>query len=214
MRLFHCGTQTELEVDLMNCEQGVTWCTPAAPCRIHALYGFLRTAGHIAPRTSLDDRPPEPPALPPIWCWRREPGETLWADTNSMVNHSRVEVEHGALWLLDTCSWCAEGNPRVRSSVVDCYVHIDTPVGRKVCAAWKVGGRFGTGWYLTGDPRQVPGIFADHCFWCSGTGRVAFPEWGGDGPGQSTPCPRCGGTGHLPDPPASFPRECEFGRID
>ena len=248
------GTQTEIDVDLERCEQADP-CAYDHTCRIHRLYGFLKRAGYIAQRTSLDDGPPAPqfkwgepwvppclwpqhplgckcnwetlrtarparPALPPIWAWRREPGETLWADTNSMVNHSHIEVEDGALWLLDTCPWCAVGNPRLRSSVTDCFVHTDTPVGRKVCSGWKVGGLVGTSWYLTGDPRQIPagrhflpeGFASDHCFWCGGTGRVMASDPGEAG--QSNPCPRCEGTGHLPDPPPSFPRECEFGRID
>jgi phage FluMu protein Com len=34
------------------------------------------------------------------------------------------------------CPWCAEGNPRVRSSVEPtAFVHTDTPVGRVVCTA-------------------------------------------------------------------------------
>ena len=35
---------------------------------------------------------------------------------------------------LVTCPWCAENNPRVRSSVNESsHVHTDTPVGRQVC---------------------------------------------------------------------------------
>lgn len=33
------------------------------------------------------------------------------------------------------CNWCAQGNPRVRSSVSDAWVHTDTPVGRVICRA-------------------------------------------------------------------------------
>lgn len=32
-----------------------------------------------------------------------------------------------------SCKWCEEGNPRVRSSVSEAFVHTDTPVGRAVC---------------------------------------------------------------------------------
>jgi hypothetical protein len=32
-----------------------------------------------------------------------------------------------------TCSWCAEGFARVRSSVSSNFIHTDTPVGRVVC---------------------------------------------------------------------------------
>lgn len=35
------------------------------------------------------------------------------------------------------------------------------------------------------------------CPVCGGSGRKHFPEWGGDGPGQSTPCQTCHGTGKL-----------------
>jgi hypothetical protein len=31
------------------------------------------------------------------------------------------------------CRWCAEGNPRIPSSVSDVFVHTDTPVGRVLC---------------------------------------------------------------------------------
>lgn len=31
------------------------------------------------------------------------------------------------------CMWCRSGNPRVRSSVSEAFVHTDTPVGRVVC---------------------------------------------------------------------------------
>lgn len=34
-----------------------------------------------------------------------------------------------------SCRWCAQGNPRVRSSVSDAWVHTDTLVGRVVCRA-------------------------------------------------------------------------------
>ncbi len=34
-----------------------------------------------------------------------------------------------------SCRYCAEGNPRVRSSVSEAYVHTDTPIGRVVCKA-------------------------------------------------------------------------------
>src|SRR5579864_2818928 len=32
-----------------------------------------------------------------------------------------------------SCSYCQEGNPRVRSSVPEAFVHTDTPVGRVLC---------------------------------------------------------------------------------
>jgi hypothetical protein len=31
------------------------------------------------------------------------------------------------------CRWCDEGNPVIRSSVSEAYVHTNTPVGRVVC---------------------------------------------------------------------------------
>jgi hypothetical protein len=46
------------------------------------------------------------------------------------------------------CRWCEEGNPRIRSSVSDAFVHTDTPVGRVACAR---------GWY----PR-----FSRRCYAC------------------------------------------------
>ena len=33
-----------------------------------------------------------------------------------------------------TCRWCAEGNPRVPSSVSEAMVHTDTPLGRVICS--------------------------------------------------------------------------------
>ncbi len=33
----------------------------------------------------------------------------------------------------EACRYCDEGNPRVRSSVSERFVHTDTPIGRVVC---------------------------------------------------------------------------------
>lgn len=37
--------------------------------------------------------------------------------------------------LMQPCRWCAEGYPRIRSSVSEAFVHVDTPTGRRVCKA-------------------------------------------------------------------------------
>lgn len=45
------------------------------------------------------------------------------------LNDSRTEPTK-----LDvSCFLCAEGNPRIRSSVTDAWVHVDTPIGRVIC---------------------------------------------------------------------------------
>lgn len=50
-----------------------------------------------------------------------------------------------------------------------------------------------------GDP-ELRAAVERLCEKCHGVGRVHFSEMGGDGPGQSVPCPACDGTGRREDP--------------
>lgn len=94
------------------------------------------------------------------------------------------------------CRWCAEGNPRVQSSVSGVFVHTDTPVGRVLCDA--AGRAFP-------DRRLLQKLDEVVCTECL--------HHGAD-PGRAHSNPKCKYAGVPNALPVGFPRECEFGRID
>lgn len=148
MRLYdRYTTQNVMEVDLGTCERGDP-CSYDHTCRIHKVYGFLKAARMLAERSSVD---PEPV----VFLWSRAPG-AFWSPIHDprVANGLRIEVEDGRLWIVHVvpCQWCAEGNPRIPSSV-----------GRQICtrnrtARVLVGGDAGTSWHLTAHPFEMPAV--------------------------------------------------------
>lgn len=86
------------------------------------LAAYRRQAELAPPEDSEPLALPEPRPMPP---------------SNPMVGRQARALSAGAqLAQLEgavTCSWCAEGFARVRSSVSSNFIHPDTPVGRVVC---------------------------------------------------------------------------------
>jgi hypothetical protein len=68
-----------------------------------------------------------------------EGGRDQLVSRNSVIRlleqaaEKRYKNERAAGQKPGACPWCADGNPRVRSSVSEAFVHTDTPVGRVVC---------------------------------------------------------------------------------
>lgn len=89
MRIFHQGLAAE--VNLVDCERGDP-CAYDHTCRIHQLYGFLKRAGLVAERSSV-----ERPTIVDVLCQEIEQAQAAAKNSSGLPVGFPRECEFGRI---------------------------------------------------------------------------------------------------------------------